>query len=100
MGKKEAIEIAGKYKKLLEKHFPHDKLYLYGSYATGKSSEDSDIDVAVIVNNIEGDFFEIMPVLWKLRRKVDDRIEPVLIDGSSDKSGFLNSIMKTGVEII
>lgn len=100
MGKKEAIEIARKYKKLLEKHFPHDKVYLYGSFAAGRGSEDSDIDVAVIVNNIEGDFFEITPVLWRLRRKVDDRIEPVLIDRSNDKSGFLNSIMKTGVEIM
>lgn len=100
MGKKEAIEIAKKYKKLLEEHFPHDKVYLYGSYAEGRGSEDSDIDVAVIVNNIEGDFFETTPVLWNLRRRVDDRIEPVLIDRSNDKSGFLNSIIKTGVEIL
>ncbi|MBG0859601.1 MAG: nucleotidyltransferase domain-containing protein, partial [Bacteroidales bacterium] len=63
-------------------------------------SEDSDIDVAVIVSNISGDFFSVNPLLWKLRRQIDDRIEPVLIDRNNDRSGFLEEIKRNGIEII
>ncbi len=34
--------------------------------------------------------------LHKLRRSVDQRIEPVLIEYGQDKSGFLNEIVDTG----
>ncbi len=35
-------------------------------------------------------------MLYKLRRHVDDRIEPILIDSNEDKSGFLDEILKHG----
>jgi len=95
-------EIIGKliqYKSLLAKHFDLDSLILYGSYAKGTQREESDIDVAVIVNSIKGDFFTYAPLLWKLRREVDDRIEPILIDKNDDVSGFLQEIKKTGLVI-
>ncbi len=31
--------------------------------------------------------------------KVDDRIEPILIDKNNDKSGFLDEIKRNGIEI-
>jgi hypothetical protein len=34
--------------------------------------------------------------LFKLRRAVDFRIEPVLIEEDEDKSGFLREILSTG----
>jgi predicted nucleotidyltransferase len=74
-------------------------MYLFGSYARDNFREDSDIDVAVIVSNISGDFFSVNPLLWKLRRQVDDRIEPVLIDRNNDRSGFLEEIKRNGIEI-
>lgn len=49
--------------------------------------------------SIPEDFFAINPLLWKLRRQVDDRIEPVLIDKDNDKSGFPEEIKRTGIEI-
>lgn len=99
MDKKEAINKVKQYKLLLAKHFDLDAVYLYGSYAKNTTQEDSDIDVAVIVRNITGDFFSVNPLLWKLRRQVDDRIEPFLIDKNNDKSGFLEEIKRTGIEI-
>lgn len=84
---------------LLAKHFDLESVYLFGSFAKESSSEDSDIDVAVIVNSISGDFFDVNPFLWKLRRQVDDRIEPILIDKNNDSSGFLEEIIKTGIKI-
>jgi predicted nucleotidyltransferase len=99
MDKTEVIELVRIYKKLLKKHFGPVDVYLFGSYANNSFKNDSDIDVAVVFENIEGDFFDINPVLWRLRRQVDDRIEPVLIEKDHDESGFLEEIMKTGVAI-
>jgi len=76
-----------------------DAMILFGSYARGNAREDSDVDVAVVVDKISGDFFSTRPLLWKIRREVDDRIEPVLIDKSHDESGFFSEIMKYGVVI-
>jgi len=99
MDKNEAIKKVKQYKLLLKKFFDFDTIYLFGSYTRDNYREDSDIDVAIIVNNISGDFFSINPLLWKLRRQVDDRIEPVLIDSNNDRSGFLEEIKRNGIEI-
>ena len=76
-----------------------DQMVLFGSYAKGNNREDSDIDVAIIVDKIEGDYFSTRPLLWKLRREVDDRIEPIILDKSHDESGFLKEILKNGIQI-
>ena len=100
MDKNEVIKKVSQYKLLLSDHFNLENVYLYGSYATGTNREDSDIDVAVVVSNISEDFFLVNPLLWKLRRQIDDRIEPILIDKNYDRSGFLDEIRKTGIEIV
>jgi predicted nucleotidyltransferase len=99
MGKREVIKILGQYKLLLSEHFDVDKVILFGSYATGNQRPDSDIDVAVVVNSIDSDFFFYAPLLWKLRHQVDDRIEPVLLVNGKDESGFLQGILQTGLVI-
>jgi len=99
MDKTEVIKKLKKYKKLLSKNMLFDKMVLFGSYATGNNREDSDIDVAVIVDKIEGDYFSTRPLLWKLRREIDDRIEPVILDKNHDESGFLKEILKNGIQI-
>ncbi|NJK94896.1 MAG: nucleotidyltransferase domain-containing protein [Bacteroidales bacterium] len=99
MDKREVVNKLTDYKILLTKHFDLDKLILFGSYAKGSQREDSDIDVAVIVNSIDKDFFSYAPLLWRLRRNIDDRIEPILIDKHHDESGFLSEIIKTGLVI-
>jgi alpha-beta hydrolase superfamily lysophospholipase len=56
---------------------------------------ESDDDVI----SVKGDYFTYTPLLWKLRREIDDRIEPILFETGNDKSGFLQSIVKEGIEI-
>jgi predicted nucleotidyltransferase len=99
MDKNEALTKVKQYNLLLKEYFTFETMYLFGSYAMDNFKEDSDIDVAVIVSNISGDFFSVNPLLWKLRRQVDDRIEPVLIDRNNDRSGFLEEIQRNGIEI-
>ena len=99
MDQREVINKARQFKDLLAKHIAFDKIFLYGSYAQGSEREDSDIDIAVVVDDAGDDFFAINPLLWKLRRSVDDRIEPILIEKKHDPAGFLDMIRQTGIEI-
>lgn len=99
MDKSEVIKKVKEYRLLLQNYFQLEGVYLFGSYASDTNRPDSDIDVAVVVNNISGDYFSFTPLLWKLRRQIDDRIEPVLIDKSDDRSGFYEEIKKNGIEI-
>ena len=99
MDKGEVIDKLLNFKLLVSKHFDLDKVVLFGSYAKGNPKEDSDIDVAIIVNSISKDYFSYAPLLWKLRREIDDRIEPILIEKNHDESGFLSEILNTGLII-
>jgi uncharacterized protein len=99
MDKKEAITKVKQYKLLLDDHFDLESVYLYGSYAKDASAENSDIDVAVVVKKITGDYFSVNPLLWKLRRQIDDRIQPILIDLHENKSGFPEEIQRNGIKI-
>ena len=57
MVKKEVIKKLKQYKSLLSKHFQMESLYLFGSYANNTHKENGDIDVAVVVSSITGNYF-------------------------------------------
>ncbi|MCF7912464.1 MAG: nucleotidyltransferase domain-containing protein [Candidatus Cloacimonetes bacterium] len=100
MGKKEdAIEIAKKYAEVLKKRFQIELMYIFGSYITGNYREESDIDIAVIIKEKDYDFLLYSKELFRLRREVDLRIEPVLLDSIHDLV-FLKEIAKSGIQII
>lgn len=87
------------YKSLLSRHFPVREMYLFGSYANGNYKEDSDIDVAIVVDHLDGDYFDNIPVFWKLRRSIDLRIEPIVFESGKDPSGFLETIRLNGIGV-
>ncbi|MBB5346770.1 nucleotidyltransferase domain-containing protein [Desulfoprunum benzoelyticum] len=95
----EVVEKLRRYKQLLRKQIKFDQLVLFGSYAKGTAHADSDMDVAVIVDELKADYFVTRPLLWKIRREIDDRIEPILLEKNSDDSGFIAEIMKHGIII-
>lgn len=99
MDKTAVVECVKKLADLIKQNFPVKKVILFGSYAKGYAREDSDIDVAVLIDQIEGDFLSAEAKLFQLRRKINSRIEPILLETMNDHSGFLEEIMKTG-EII
>ena len=99
MDKKTVIELVHHFSDALQDEYDPVMVILYGSYAKETQNESSDIDVAVIVEKINGDFLDQEARLYSIRRQIDDRIEPVLLDIHDDQSGFLESIIKNG-EII
>ncbi|MBI2416508.1 MAG: nucleotidyltransferase domain-containing protein [Ignavibacteriales bacterium] len=99
MDQETVIEKLKQFKALLSGYYNLNSVYLFGSYATGNQNEYSDIDVAVVVNELVGDYLTYTPLLWQLRRGIDTRIEPVLFELGKDPSGFLEEIKHTGIEI-
>jgi len=99
MDKEEVINKLKAYKILVKSHLEIDKMYLFGSYARNTNTNESDIDVAIIVNKADKDFFKVNPLLWKLRRQIDDRIEPFLIEKDFDDADFIGEVSSYGIEI-
>lgn len=98
MDKEQAINLAKRYTEMVAEKLPLKALYLYGSYSKGNYRADSDIDIAVIVERLDDDYFKDTPLLWKLRRKISNLIEPVLLTEDMDNPLYCD-IRKTGILI-
>ncbi|MDR1192991.1 MAG: nucleotidyltransferase domain-containing protein [Peptococcaceae bacterium] len=72
------------------------KIIMYGSYAKGTPSANSDIDIALIFDGYRGNWLKDSALLWKLTRKISTSIEPILLDRAQDPSGFVQEISNTG----
>ncbi|MFO8023278.1 MAG: nucleotidyltransferase domain-containing protein [Perlabentimonas sp.] len=94
------IETVKNYLTLIPNDFGVKKVYLFGSFAKGIEKEESDIDVAIILNNMS-DFFSTQRQLMRLRREVDLRIEPHPINEKDFNimNPFAFEIQQTGIEI-
>jgi uncharacterized protein len=96
MDKIGALAIARKFAELAVKEFNPTKIILFGSFIKGNWNQDSDIDIAIVVKKLEQDYLLTLNLLYKLRRKIDTIIEPVLFIEDKDPSGFLESIESYG----
>jgi len=94
------INIVKNYLMLIPKDMGLRKVYLFGSFAQGKEKEESDIDVALVLNNMT-DFFSTQRQLMKIRRSIDLRIEPHPINEKDFNlmNPFAFEIQQTGIEI-
>lgn len=92
-----------KYLDLIQGKFTGiESVYLFGSYANGKFTDDSDIDLALIFTNLDDSKrFGMQVQLMLLAKKVDSRIEPHPMSHEVFNSGnpFAMEIKKTGIEI-
>lgn len=98
MDKEQALILAKRYKDLLKGQLPIEQMYLYGSYSKGTFNEESDIDIAVIVDHVHPDYFTDTPLLWKLRRRISNLIEPILMT-EDQNNPLYQEIKATGIRI-
>ncbi len=98
MDKEQAIKLVQAYKQAISPIYRDAKVYLYGSYSKGTAHQDSDIDVAVVVPHVEGNWFHIVPPLWTKARSVSSLIEPVLM-AEDCPSPLYDDVMRTGIAI-
>jgi len=77
MAKREIVKKVKEYIKLLKSNnIKVDKVYLFGSHASNKAKETSDIDIAIISPDFGKDYMEEMRLLMKIADKVDLTIFP------------------------
>lgn len=98
MDKEQAIKLVKEYKEAINGLFDEPRVYLFGSYSKGNANKDSDIDVAVVIPELKGDWFTIVPQLWSATRKVSTLIEPVLLE-DVHPSPLYDDVMRTGIAV-
>ena len=101
LDQEQALNVARQYIRLLrELRYTVVKAYLFGSYSRGTPSKDSDIDIAVVIDNFDNEFEEQL-TLMKHRRAVDLRIEPhpYRERDFDPEDPFVNRIISSGVRI-
>jgi predicted nucleotidyltransferase len=78
------------------------KVYLYGSYARGTPREESDIDLAIVSDDLTGDRMDDEFALMRLTWDIDTRIEPHSFrpEEFTPDDPEAQEILETGVPIL
>jgi len=100
MDKETALGCARRFANEVAKEIKPEQIVLYGSYASGRARDDSDIDIAVIFNGFDGDYLGVSSWLWSLTWKISSYIEPILLDVQNDRSGFAAEVLRTGERLL
>jgi uncharacterized protein len=100
MDKGEALRIAGRYIEILSSKYVILQAFVFGSFAKGTNHADSDIDIAIVLENVS-DIIDTQIDMMKMRRKVDLRIEPHPFADSDfhHDNPVVYEIIKYGIEI-
>lgn len=91
-----------KYIEEVTKYYDVETIILFGSYVNGKNRSDSDIDIAIVFNELKDNIEEEELNLMRLRRKIDKRIEPHIIkkeDFEKVSTPFIKEIIDSGIKI-
>ncbi len=92
-----------KYIGVLRKHgIPIQKALLFGSWSRGSASEESDVDIALISTAFTGDRFLDRRKIVPLRRKINNKIEPMPFNPQTFDMGgnLIDEIIRHGEEIV
>ena len=94
------LNMTRQYADAIRSSFDYEKIFLFGSYAKGNYTEDSDIDIAVVFKDYSSTI-DMQLELMKLRRKIDSRIEPHPFREQDfvQSNPLVSEILKYGLEI-
>lgn len=101
MDKKSALDLINIYiNRLMSNNISINSAYLFGSYAKGINNENSDIDLALIIDDYFDDF-ETQVKLMTLRKGEETIIEPHVFnkDDLNENNPFINEIINSGIRI-
>lgn len=86
-------------KVLVEHNFSYESAWLFGSFTQNADLEDSDIDIAMVMPEVKEKFFKELE-LTKLRRNIDYRIEPHILNSDDIDTPFYEEIVSKGIRIV
>lgn len=99
----EIMEIVKKYAQVILANYKVKAIILFGSYAKGTNHKDSDIDIAIVTDDLKcSDKFDEEVYLMSLRRNIDYRIEPHLIeidDFDNVETPLVQEVINTGIKV-
>lgn len=88
---------------LNDEGFGINRAFLYGSYASGKNSESSDIDLMLLSESLDEKDNQKKSRAWILTKKIDSRIEPYLVNinrfDKDENSPLFEIVRREGLEI-
>lgn len=96
------MEIVQKYIDKILENYNVEAIILFGSYVKWTEHKDSDIDIAVVTDDIENDIFDEDVKLTGLRKGIDYRIEPHIIriqDYKEKNDPFIQEVIDTGIKV-
>jgi uncharacterized protein len=102
MDKINAIRLSTKYlRRLRRSNIKFSEAWLFGSYAKGKQNENSDIDLAIVLDDSEIKNFETDVRLMVIRDGEETLIEPHTFTKAEFnlKTPFVYQILKDGEKI-
>ncbi len=98
----EIIKSVKLFKKNIKKDLAVKRVILFGSYAKGKYTADSDIDVCVVAQDIQNNYLAMLRIV-PLTIDINPRIEPVVISdieySEEPAFGLIREIKQSGIEI-
>ncbi len=104
MAKKQIIELLRRYIFLLKSEgIAVEKAYLYGSYANETETNESDIDLLIILKHFDDENAYLFGKIWTLTKEINSKIEPYIVGferfTKDDVSPLLQIVKKYGLEI-
>lgn len=103
MKREDALRLARQLKqRLLDRQLPIRQMLLYGSAATGKMHEWSDIDIAIVCEPFRESRHEERMEFRRARRDIDERIEPISFhpeDLENKYSTIVQEVKKHGIPV-
>ena len=98
----EALIIANRYIEALQTQLDVQHAYLFGSYVNGVAREDSDIDIAIVSSDFQGNPVDDLLRLMRIRRNIDYRIEPhpFLPTAVDSHDPFFLEVEQNGISLI
>ncbi len=75
---------------------------VFGSYVDGKNNEWSDIDIAIVSENFDGNRFKDKNKIRKLTLKINSDISPIPFrpEDFNESNYFVKEIIETGKRIV
>ena len=95
-------DIVLKYVKAICEQYEVEAIILFGSYAKGTEHEDSDIDIAIVVDEFKDNIIDEEVEFMKMRKGIDYRIEPHIIrvnDYKNVATPFIQEVIEAGIKV-